>query len=108
MSLINRAPKTLEDRYFQEIRPKLYELHGKRRQYGVRESRTLAEHLDSACQFGLTVSCLAGVPESQRAVLLAATAVHDLNKLYGQNSPSLKTLARNQTFVKEQLVVSQR
>ncbi|MBW4444378.1 MAG: CRISPR-associated protein Csc3 [Plectolyngbya sp. WJT66-NPBG17] len=103
MSLINRAPKTLEDRYFQEIRPKLYELHGKHRQRGVRESRTLAEHLDSACQFSLTVSRLAGVLEPQRAVLLAATAVHDLNKLYGKNSPSLKTLARNQTFVKEQL-----
>jgi CRISPR-associated protein Csc3 len=103
MSLLNRAPKTLEERYFQEIRPRFYELHGKHRQHGVRESRTLAEHLDSACQFSLTVSRLAGVPDSQRAVLLAATSVHDLNKLYGKNSPSIKTLARNQAFLKEQL-----
>ena len=103
MSLLNRAPKTLEDRYFQEIRPKLYELHGKHRQRGVRESRTLAEHLDSACQFSLTVSRLAGVPEPQRSVLLAATAVHDLNKLDGANGRNVKALARNQTFLKEQL-----
>jgi len=103
MSLINRAPKTLEDRYFQEIRPKLYERHGKHRQHGVRESRTLAEHLDSACQFSLTVSRLAGVPAPQRAVLLAATAVHDLNKLDGSNGRNVKALARNQTFFKEQL-----
>lgn len=103
MSLLNRASKTLEDRYFQEIRPKLYGLHGKHRQHGVRESRTLAEHLDSACQFSLTVSRLAGVPELQRAVLLGATAVHDLNKLDGANGRNVKTLARNQTFLKEQL-----
>ncbi len=103
MSLLNRVSKTLEDHYFQEIRPKLYALHGKHRQRGVRESRTLAEHLDSACQFSLTVSRLARVPEPQRAVLLAATAVHDLNKLYGENSPSLKALARNHAFLKEQL-----
>lgn len=103
MSLLNRAPKTIEDQYFQEIRPKFYELHGKHQQFGVRENRTLAEHLDSACQFSLTVSRIANVPEPQRAVLLAATAVHDLNKLYGKNSPSVKTLARNQAFLKEQL-----
>ena len=103
MSLLNPASKTLEDQYFQEIRPKLYELHGKHRQHGVRESRTLAEHLDSACQFSLTVSRLAGVPEPQRAVLLAATAVHDLNKLDGANGRNVKALARNQTFLKEQL-----
>lgn len=103
MSLLNRAPKTLEERYFQKIRPKLYELHGKHRQHGVRESRTLAEHLDSACQFSLTVSRLASVPEPQRAVLLAATAVHDLNKLDGANDRNVKALARNQTFLKEQL-----
>ncbi|MBV9388699.1 MAG: hypothetical protein JOZ78_19930 [Chroococcidiopsidaceae cyanobacterium CP_BM_ER_R8_30] len=103
MSLLNRAPKTLEARYFQEIRPKLYELHGRHRQHGVRESRTLAEHLDSACQFILTVSRLAAVPEPQRAVLLAATAVHDLNKLDGANGRNVKTLARNQKFLKEQL-----
>ena len=49
MSLLNRVPETLEDRYFQTIRPKLYELHGTHRQHGVRESRTLAEHLDDTC-----------------------------------------------------------
>jgi CRISPR-associated protein Csc3 len=103
MSLLNRAPKTLDDRYFQEIRPKLYELHGKHRQSGVRESRTLAEHLDSACQFSLTVSHLAGVPEAQRAVLLAATAVHDLNKLDGAKGRNVKALARDRNFLKEQL-----
>lgn len=104
MSLLNRAPKTLDERYFQEIRPKLYELHGKHRQSGVRESRTLAEHLDSACQFSLTVSRLAGVPEGQRSVLLAATAVHDLNKLDGANGRSVKTLARDSKFLEEQLI----
>lgn len=103
MSLLNRVPETLEDRYFQTIRPKLYELHGTHPQHGVRESRTLAEHLDSACQFSLTVSRLAGVPEPQRAVLLAATAVHDLNKLDGAKGRNVKNLARNQTFLKEQL-----
>jgi CRISPR-associated protein Csc3 len=103
MSLLNRAPKTLDDRYFQEIRPKIYELHGKHRQSGVRESRTLAEHLDSACQFSLTVSHLAGVPETQRAVLLAATAVHDLNKLDGAKGRNVKALARDPKFLKEQL-----
>lgn len=103
MSLLRRKPATLEDRYFQEIRPKLYELHGKHQQFGVRESRTLAEHLDSACQFSLTVSRLAGVPDPQRAVLLAATAVHDLNKLDGANGRSVKTLARDRKFLKEQL-----
>jgi CRISPR-associated protein Csc3 len=103
MSLLNRAPETLEDRYFQTIRPRLYGLHGKHHQHGVRASRTLAEHLDSACQFCLTVSRLANVPEPQRAVLLAATAVHDLNKLDGANGRNVKNLARNQTFLKEQL-----
>jgi CRISPR-associated protein Csc3 len=102
MSLLNRTPKTLDDRYFQEIRPKLYELHGKHCQSGVRESRTLAEHLDSACQFSLTVSSLAGVPDAQRAVLLAATAVHDLNKLDGANERNVKSLARDPKFLKEQ------
>lgn len=103
MSLFNRPIKTLEERYFQEIRPGFYTQHGSHRQSGVRESRSLAEHLDSACQFSLTVSRLANVPEPQRAVLLAATAVHDLNKLDGANGRNVKTLARNQTFLKEQL-----
>ena len=103
MPLLNRPPKGLGDRYFQGIRPKFYERYGKHRQHGVRESRTLAEHLDSACQFSLTVSHLAGVPDAQRAVLLAATAVHDLNKLDGANGRSVKTLARDPKFLKEQL-----
>jgi CRISPR-associated protein Csc3 len=102
MSLLNRARKTLDDRYFQDIRPKLYERHGKHLQSGVRESRTLAEHLDSACQFSLTISRLAGVPEAQRSVLLAATAVHDLNKLDETKQRNVKTLARDPKFLKEQ------
>lgn len=40
MSLLNLAPKTLEDRYFQEIRLELYELHGKHQQHGARKSHT--------------------------------------------------------------------
>jgi CRISPR-associated protein Csc3 len=103
MSLLNRAPQTLEERYFQNIRPNLYALHGQHQQRGVRESRTLAEHLDSACQFSLTVSRLAGVPEAQRPVLLAATAVHDLNKLQGANNRNVKTLARDPNFLRDQL-----
>ncbi|MBD2093481.1 CRISPR-associated protein Csc3 [Microcoleus sp. FACHB-1515] len=102
MSLFDLASPSLDDRYFQNIRPTLYRLHGKHRQTGVRESRTLAEHLDSACQFALTVSRLAQVPEPQRGVILAATAVHDLNKLEGANGRNVKTLAR-QAFLKQQL-----
>ena len=102
MSLFNRPPKTLEERYFSEVRPKLYELHGTHQQRGSRESHTLAEHLDSACQFSLTVSRLAGVPEKERAVLLAATAVHDLNKL-DKSGRNVKALARNREFLREQL-----
>lgn len=101
-SLLNRAPKSLEERYFSQIRPKLYELHGRRHQYGVREGTTLAEHLDSACQFMLTVSRIGEVPEDKRPVLLAATAVHDLNKLDKQER-NVKTLARNRDFLCEQL-----
>ncbi|MBD2102394.1 CRISPR-associated protein Csc3 [Leptolyngbya sp. FACHB-261] len=103
MSLLKRTPKSLEERYFQGVRPKLYELHGKHQQSGVRESRTLAEHLDSACQFTLTVSRLANVPEPKRAVLLAATAVHDLNKLEGAKERNVKTLVRDRSFLQEQL-----
>lgn len=102
MRLLNRPPKTLEECYFSEIRPQLYELHASRRQRGVRQSRTLAEHLDSACQFVLTVSRIAGVPDDKRAVILAATAVHDLNKL-DKSERKVKTLARNQAFLREQL-----
>ena len=100
--LLNRPPKTLEERYFSEIRPQLYERHAAHHQYGVRKGTTLAEHLDSACQFMLTVSRIGGVPEDKRPILLAATAVHDLNKLDSQER-NVKTLARNQTFLQEQL-----
>jgi CRISPR-associated protein Csc3 len=100
--LLNRPPKTLEERYFSEIRPQLYERHAAHHQYGVRKGTTLAEHLDSACQFMLTVSRIGGVPEDKRPVLLAATAVHDLNKLDSQER-KVKTLARNRTFLQEQL-----
>jgi CRISPR-associated protein Csc3 len=103
VSLLNRTSETLEYRYFQEIRPRLYALHGKHLQHGVRESRTLAEHLDSACQFSLTVSHLAKVPEPQRAVLVAATAIHDLNKLDTENKRNVKSLARDKDFLREQL-----
>ncbi|MEG4284146.1 CRISPR-associated protein Csc3 [Microcoleus sp. A006_D1] len=102
--LLNRPPKTLEERYFSEIRPQLYKRHAAHHQYGVREGTTLAEHLDSACQFMLTVSRIGGVPEDKRPVLLAATAVHDLNKLdlSGQKR-NVQTLARNREFLQEQL-----
>ena len=102
MSLFNRSPKTIEERYFTDVRPKLYARHGTHRQWGSRESHTLAEHLDSACQFSLTISRLARVPDRERGVLLAATAVHDLNKL-DPAQRSVKTLARNPEFLREQL-----
>jgi CRISPR-associated protein Csc3 len=50
----------------------------------------------------LTVSRIGGVPEDKRPILLAATAVHDLNKLDPQER-KVKTLARNRTFLQEQL-----
>ncbi|WP_315789388.1 CRISPR-associated protein Csc3 [Fischerella sp. JS2] len=100
--LLNRPPKSLEERYFSEIRPQLYENHAHHHQYGVRKGTTLAEHLDSACQFILTVSHRAAVSEDKRPLLLAATAVHDLNKLDTQGR-NVKTLARNQDFLREQL-----
>lgn len=102
MRLLNRLPETLEERYFKEIRPLLYERHGTHHQWGTREKHTLAEHLDSACQFVLTVSRMAGVPDKKRAVILAATAVHDLNKL-DESGRNMKTLARNKDFLREQL-----
>jgi len=102
MRLLNRPPKTLEERYFSEIRPLLYERHGTHHQWGTRKKHTLAEHLDSACQFVLTVSKMAGVPDDKRAVILAATAVHDLNKL-DESGRSVKILARNKNFLQEQL-----
>lgn len=100
--ILNREPESLDDLYFKEIRPRLYELHATHGQYGTRKGRTLAEHLDSACQFVLTVSKLAGVPEEKRACILAATAVHDLNKL-DEDGRNVKTLARDRTFLREQL-----
>lgn len=102
MRLLNRPPKTLEERYFSEIRPLLYERHGSHSQSGIREKRTLAEHLDSACQLVLTVSKMAGIPDDKRAVILAATAVHDLNKL-DKSGRNVKKLARNKDFLSEQL-----
>jgi CRISPR-associated protein Csc3 len=102
MRILNRPPKTLEERYFSEIRPLLYEHHAAHRQRGTRESRTLAEHLDSACQFVLTVSRIAEVPDDKRSVILAATAVHDLNKL-DKSKQSVKKLARDIVFLREQL-----
>jgi CRISPR-associated protein Csc3 len=100
--LLNRPPKSLEEIYFSEIRPQLYENHAHHHQYGVRKGTTLAEHLDSACQFILTVSRIAQVAEDKRPLLLAATAVHDLNKLDPQER-KVKTLARDKDFLKEEL-----
>jgi CRISPR-associated protein Csc3 len=102
MRILNRPPKSLEERYFSEIRPLLYERHGTHHQWGTREKHTLAEHLDSACQFVLTVSRMAEVPDDKRAVILAATAVHDLNKL-DESERKVKTLARDKDFLQGQL-----
>lgn len=100
--LFNRESKTLEEEYFYEIRPKLYQEHSTHRQSRTRAGRSLAEHLDSACQFVLTLSKIAGVPEEKRGCILAATAVHDLNKL-DQDQRRVQTLARDSSFLKEQL-----
>lgn len=104
--LLNRPPKTLEEIYFSEIRPQLYEHHAHHNQYGVRKGTTLAEHLDSACQFVLTVSHIAGVDDNKRSLILAATAVHDLNKLDSEGR-TVKTLARDKKFLQEQLEKAQ-
>lgn len=100
--LVTRESESLDEQYFKEVRPKLYELHAMHGQYGSRKGRTLAEHLDSACQFVLTVSKIANVPEDQRSCILAATAVHDLNKL-DNDGRDVKKLARDRPFLKEQL-----
>lgn len=100
--LLKQEPESLDELYFKEIRPRLYESHGTHGQFGSRKGRTLAEHLDSACQFVLTVSKIAGVPEEKRVLILAATAVHDLNKLI-EGGGSVKKLARDRLFLKEQL-----
>ena len=100
--LLGRLPKTLEERYFSEIRPEFYKIHGSHHQHGVRKGTTLAQHFDSACQFVLTVSRIAEIPDDKRAVLLAATAVHDLNKL-DPHKRNVKTLARNREFLEQEL-----
>ncbi len=101
--LTKTKSKTLDERYFDEIRPKLYELHADHAQFGSRQGRSFAEHLDSACQFVLTVSKLAEVPDEKRACILAATAVHDLNKFSEARGRNVKALARNASFLKERL-----
>jgi CRISPR-associated protein Csc3 len=102
MRILNRPPRSLDERYFSEIRPLLYERHGSHAQWGKREKSTLADHLDSACQFVLTVSKLAKVPDDKRGVILAATAVHDLNKL-DKSGRNVKTLARDKQFLQNEL-----
>ena len=95
---------TLEEQYFKEIRPKLYQRHATHYQYGVRSGRTLAEHLDSVCQFILTVSRIAKIPEAKRQILLATAPTHDLNKLdKEQSGRNVKKLARDREFLQEQL-----
>lgn len=104
LGILSRPVKSLEDLYFSEIRPKLYELHSTHSQYGSRRGRSLAEHLDSACQFVLRVGKIAEIPEEKLASILAATAVHDLNKLTetGDNR-NVKALARDRDFLQVQL-----
>lgn len=50
----------------------------------------------------LSVSKLAEVPDEKRACIVAATAVHDLNKIDSQQR-NVKTLARDRTFLKATL-----
>lgn len=100
--LLQQQPKNLDEQYFSKIRPRLYEMHGSHAQFRSRRGRSLAEHLDSACQFVLTVSKLAQVPDHNRSLILAATAVHDLNKLDSRER-NVKTLARDLNFLKAQL-----
>lgn len=100
--LFEPQSESIESQYFHEIRPRLYERHGGHAQYGIRSGRSFAEHLDSACQFVLTVSKIAQVPDNKRAIILAATAVHDLNKL-DQEGRNIRLLARDQDFLQEEL-----
>ena len=100
--LVQKEPESLEEQYLSDVRPRLYELHAHHHQSGSRKDHTLAEHLDSACQFVLTVSKIAQVPEDKRGCILAATAVHDLNKLDSKHR-NVKTLARDRSFLEEQL-----
>ena len=101
--LIKQKPESLDEQYFNEIRPRLYELHSDRTQSGSRQGRSFAEHLDSACQFVLTVSKIAEIPDNKRACILAATAVHDLNKFLEAKGRNVKKLARDSKFLKERL-----
>ncbi|MBD2427717.1 CRISPR-associated protein Csc3 [Phormidium sp. FACHB-1136] len=97
-----QPPETIDEQYFYKVRPELYKNHTGHAQHGSRQGRSLAEHLDSACQFVLTVSKIAQVPDDKRAIILAATAVHDLNKL-DPKERNVKTLARDRDFLKAQL-----
>ncbi|MGB3789687.1 MAG: hypothetical protein WA949_16875, partial [Phormidesmis sp.] len=101
--LIRQKAQSLDEQYFNEIRPRLYELHSDRTQSGSRQGRSFAEHLDSACQFVLTVSKIAAVPDDKRACILAATAVHDLNKFLEAKGRNVKKLARDSEFLKARL-----
>ncbi|QQE67712.1 hypothetical protein GFS31_44250 (plasmid) [Leptolyngbya sp. BL0902] len=94
--------ETIDEQYFYKVRPEIYKNHTGHAQHGSRQGRSLAEHLDSACQFVLTVSRIAQVPDDKRALILAATAVHDLNKLDSKKR-NVKTLARDHLFLREQL-----
>lgn len=100
--LLSRSPETVDELYFSQIRPELYIRHASHHQWGSRAGITLAEHLDSACQFVLTVSHIASVPEEKRSLILAATSVHDLNKL-DSTGRHVKKLARDRDFLKKQL-----
>lgn len=101
-SIFDHQTKSLEQQYFDKVRPELYINYGHKHQTGVRKGTTLAEHLDSACQFILTTSKIAEIPEHLRGLLLAATAVHDLNKLDPEHR-KVQLLARDQEFLKERL-----
>lgn len=103
--IFNKEARTLDEQYFKDIRPKLYELHTTHAQTGSRQGRSLAEHLDSACQFVLSVSKIAQVPDEKRACIVAATAVHDLNKI-DKKQRNVKTLARDRTFLKTALAAA--
>ncbi|MGC1309850.1 MAG: hypothetical protein WA885_21705 [Phormidesmis sp.] len=100
--LFKQQAESLDEQYFKDIRPRLYELHATHAQTGSRQGRSLAEHLDSACQFVLSVSQLAEVPDKKRACIVAATAVHDLNKIDDKHR-NVKTLARDRTFLRTSL-----
>jgi len=100
--LFGHKRKTLDEVYFQDIRPGLYTRLDLKQQHGVRTGRSLAEHLDSAVQFTLTLSRLAQLEEPCRKILAAAAAVHDLNKL-ADDGRSVQKLARDPDFLKQSL-----